>query len=102
VIDAMKNDLKYLAEPDMSNTDLCLRSIIEDCLDYKDQNAMADKANKILAFIFEGDPNEYERHMLMGLFTKVINMDQPLKQYSKFFTSNLINEKPTTCFAEEI
>jgi hypothetical protein len=63
---------------------------------------MADRANKILAFIFEGNPNDYERHMLMGLFTKVINMDQPLKQYSKFFTSNLINEKTTTCFAQII
>lgn len=63
---------------------------------------MAERANKLLEFIFSQPPDDYIRHMLMGLFTKIVNMEQPLSKYSMFFNSNLTNEKETTVFAQTI
>jgi hypothetical protein len=38
----------------------------------------------------------------MGLFSRVVKMKQPLKEYGRFFNSNFANKKETTCFALEI
>lgn len=36
------------------------------------------------------------------MFDQIVNMDQPLTDYKRFFISNYINEKNTTTFASEI
>ena len=81
--------------------DLCMRNVIQTCLDYAKPQSMADKANILLDMIFSQNETAHYRHMLIGLFEQVIALDFSLQSYSKFFISHDQNDIQTTTFAQQ-
>lgn len=83
-------------------TDLCMRNIIQSCLDYKNSQSVQDRANHFICHIIDQPPSIHYMHILMGLFDQIINMDNPLEEYSQFFMSKEHVENESTSFFVEI
>lgn len=49
---------------------------------------MTSVANKFLQHIFSCPPSVCHRHLLMGLFDQILNLEVPLETYQLFFSSN--------------
>ena len=99
LISDLATRIHYILNSHRIPMDLCMRNIIQSCLDFSRPQTMAERANSLLDYIYLHDFSIYQMHMLLGMFEQIVNMEAPLKKYGKFFSSNTFNEKDTTVFS---
>ena len=77
-----------LARPSNVMSDLCMRNVIQACINYEKPKAMSMVANMLLHHIFDQKTHDTcQYNLLVGLFDQIINLEIPLDGYSRFFKS---------------
>jgi hypothetical protein len=56
-----------IADPLELSSDLCMRNMIQTCLDYKKPMSMVALANQFLSYVFKSPKSVMHQHILMGL-----------------------------------